>query len=639
MVIGMRSGGKSLPNVGTLAAYERFGQRLITSDAVPLFPTCASPWRQSGLTINAGDLGAGMAEGALLLTQKTIRDGHLLAYQIDIPDFCRWIRQIYWKPQAYVLIVDRVQVATDEAFTVGLNWRCAGHITDTVNGLATLGFQAKKRGRFYVQVSEGLHLTTETNTYPALGAPRQTPLIKEVMLHATMDASPQDGEVAVATLLHAVVETAAPAYRLNTHDASWVVEGPEETISFSNETGVEEMAICDFSRAPQTGGRQTRRRGLPNKTKRTLETRWRLDLSDKVSTWTQSPDGSAIAVGTIKGEVIVLNEEGKTTWTASCDSRITSLTPFGHDLIAGTQDGQVKRFNNKGTVLWQHDCQFRAERAFWPWWFLNTPTVGALCVGHDPDAGQDIVAIGTGSTSLNFLNAKTGVLLDDVLSPYGLPDRIRAHISADTNQLQFFVGHSYLTCGSTVRAWVPPPQTNEGICFNQSLSAMGRSLDGWASCGVRDFWVGQTSNGAPGQVVVLRHGSVNQLTVYDKTTDDPLWDAGLGGSPVALAVVPGSTGREARFYVAEQFGWLVGFDGTGKRRAAAHIADALEGMYADPSGDLLLWNREALYIFRAGEVERQYRLNAAPLGWFFHLRGGGLVCVQEGQLVMKAITG
>ncbi|HCQ02476.1 MAG TPA: hypothetical protein DIT99_18135, partial [Candidatus Latescibacteria bacterium] len=33
MVIGVRSGAKSLPNAGALAAYERFGQRLITSDA------------------------------------------------------------------------------------------------------------------------------------------------------------------------------------------------------------------------------------------------------------------------------------------------------------------------------------------------------------------------------------------------------------------------------------------------------------------------------------------------------------------------------------------------------------------------------------------------------------------------------
>lgn len=635
MVIGMRSGGKSLPNVGALAAYERFGQRLITSDAMPLFPHCASPWRHSTITVNAGGLGAGMAEGVTLLTQKEIADGHLLVYQINTPGFCRWIRQIFWKPAAYVLVVDRVQVDPKEIFTLGVNWRCAGQIVGVEDERATFNFDAETNGQFYIQVSKGLHLTTETNSYPALGAPIGTPPITETMLHATMNHHAQDGEVAVATLLHAVTETTTPNYHLRTHDTGWIVEGPNETLNFSKETIDGEVAITTRQQTKQTDDRQIKCTYHRRETQPTLPILWTLDLPAQVSTWAQTTDGSAIAVGLQQGDVIVLNAEGKATWTTQCDTSITALTFFENDLFVGTHSGHVIRFNKEGLKQWHYACQFREERAFWPWWFLNTPTIGALSVAYDPVSDQDIVAVGTGGTSLNFLDAKTGSLIDDMVSPYGLPDRIQSHISKQTNKLQFLAGHTYLTCGSTVRAWTPAPQAQEGINYNRSVNPMGRSMDGWDSCAVRDFWVGPLINGAPDQVIVLRYGAINQITAYDETTGNPLWDATLGGSPVALTVVPGKSIEEARCYVAEQFGWLVGFDGTGKRVTATHIAPSLKGMHASPTGDLSLWNLEERYIVKDNKVTDLYRLNGYPLGWVTHPQHPGLLCVHEGRLMME----
>ncbi|MBT3603000.1 MAG: PQQ-binding-like beta-propeller repeat protein [Candidatus Latescibacteria bacterium] len=635
MVIGMRSGGKSLPNVGALAAYERFGQRLITSDAMPLFPHCASPWRHSTVTANIGGLGTGMAEGAKLLTQNEVANGHLLSYQIDTPGLCRWIRQIFWKPTAYVLIVDRVFIEPNDPFTLGVNWRCAGQTLNIDNELATLNFNSDLNGQFYVQVSKGLHLTSETNTYPALGAPLETPPISETMLHATTNHHAQDGEISVATLLHAAVETTHPIYHLNTHDTQWTVQGPNETHQFAKEITNGEMAISIGPQTKQKEVHQTKPTHQPHKAHPTLPTRWTLDLPDQVSTWTQTTN--AIALGTKQGHVILLDAEGNTTWTTQCDTSITALTFFNNDLFVGTHSGQVIRFNNEGSKQWHYACQFREERAFWPWWFLNTPIIGALSVAHDPASDQDIVAIGTGGTSLNFLNAKTGILIDDVVSPYGWPDQIQAHTSAHTNQLQFLVGHSYLTCGSTVRAWSLSPQAEEGINFDRSINAMGRSMGGWDSCGVRDFWVGPLINEAPDQVIVLRHGAVNQLTAYNKTTGDPLWDVGLGGSPVALSVVPNDSAAAARCYVAEQFGGLVCFDGTGKQVMSMHIAQSLRGMYASSNGCTALWNLKEMFIVQDDQIMNQYRLNGYPLGWFAHAQNAGLLCINQEQLLMTKV--
>jgi hypothetical protein len=168
------------------------------------------------------------------------------------------------------------------------------------------------------------------------------------------------------------------------------------------------------------------------------------------------------------------------------------------------------------------------------------------------------------------------------------------------------------------------------------MDLLGRTVDGWDSCGVVDFWVGPLIPDMPERVVVLRHGAVNQITVYDEATGDPLWDAGLGGAPVALAVVAGSESSSARIYVVEQFGWLVEFDGTGRRVWATLVARSLRVMYADPAGDLVLWNREEVFMIDAEQATYRYRLDGEPLGWYAHPQHPGLLCIERDQLVLKS---
>jgi len=636
MVVGVRGGGKSLPNVGSLAAYERFGQRLITSDSVSLFPSSASPWRHSIVTVNAGGLGAGMIEGAELLADDEIAGGHLLSFRMDTPGRCHWIRLLYWKPSAYVLIIDRIGVEDDEIFTLGVNWRCAGKFENLDRRLATLGLDSGMDGRFYVQVCEGLNLTSETNTYPALGAPPGTPPIEEAMLHATMDHDGREGAVEVATLLHAVTGTDGPGFQLGGHDENWIVEGPDETLGFRKGPGAGKLQIDACPPASPTDGRRVKvsadSLSHGNDRGALLATRWSFKLPGQVSVWAQAADGSAVALGMVNGDVVVLDEEGNAKWTAIGDGEVTALTSFEGGLIVGTRSGQVCRFEEGGAKLWLHRCQFRSERAFWPWWFLETPVIAALAAGHDPTTDQNLVAVGTGSTNLIFLEAETGILIEDVVSRYGLPDRIRAHLSRSSGKLQFLVGHSRFTCGSTVRVWTPLPRAQELVCFEKSVDPMGRSMDGWDTCGVVDFWVGGLVQGMPDRMIVLRHGAVNQITVYEESTGEPLWDATLGGDPVALVVFPGESAAAARCYVAEQFGWLVGFDGTGRRVVAVHLARSLQSMHAGSDGDLALWSQDELYITRGDRPAERFRLEGNPLGWYEHPNSPGLLCLQQGQL-------
>ncbi len=634
MIIGMRSGAKCLPNVGALAAYERFGQQLITSDAVPLYPKSASPWRHSIVTVNVNGLGTGMAEGVKLLTKEKIAGGHLLSYQIDTTGLHRWIRLLYWRPSAYLLVVDRVLIEHNEDFTVGVNWRCAGQLKNLESTLATLQFGSESEINFYVEVSEELQLTTETNTYPSPGS-LSDEMIKELMLHATMDRFAQDREVEVATLLHAVKGTKDPQFRLNGGDGNWIVESPDETLCFSR--GIRDgKLVIDANpsgrhRTMGTNGFQP----IPKDKPDTLATSWTFNLSDQIVTWAQTTNGSAIALGMEQGRLAVLDAHGKAQWTTICDATITALIFFENDLIVGTRSGLVSRFDEKGTLLWNHQCEFRAERPFWPWWFQQTPLVAALAVGHDSKSELDLVAIGTGSTNLRFLNARTGILIEDVLSRYGLPDRIRTHLSTHSGKLQFLVGHSWLTCGSSVRAWNPLSQPPQEISFDQSVNPMGRTMDGWDTCGVVDFWVGPLAHGIPDRVIVLRHGAVNQITTYEKATGDPLWDVTLGGVPVALAVIPGESEASARCYVIEQFGWFIELDGTGNRIEAKHLTHSLNGMQVSTEGNVIVWNEQELHRIRKDQTTNRYSLNGCPLTWYSHFEYEGLLCVEKDQLIMK----
>ena len=635
MVVGVRSGAKCLPNVGTIAAYERFGQRLITSDAVSLFPACASPWRHSGVTVNVGGLGAGMVEGARLLVDEEVCGGRLFSYRIS-DDLCRRDRLLFWMPAAYVLVVDRVAVETDEIFTLGVNWRCAGQVIGVEDGLATLDTNSEK-GRFYVQVSPGLSLDVETEEYPALGAPPGAPANVGVMLHATIDRKGGAGEVEVATLLHAVSDAEGPRYRLRGGEEGWSVEGPDGTLGFGR--GQVE-GVMSIELRPQAG-MTNQSRSAPSapsssssQADASLPTRWGIDLPGPVSTWAQAADGSALAVGTDRGDVLVFDSEGAQQWTTKGNAAVTALSFHGGDLFVGSHSGEVCRFGADGAALWRHQCQFREERSFWPWWFLETATVGAIAVGCDPAGDQEIVAAGTGSTNLNFLDARSGALLADVVSPYGLPDRIRAHVPTGGDELRFLSGHSWLSCGSTVRAWAAPPDAQERIVYHRSVDPMGRTMDQWDTCGVVDFHVGPLVNGGPDRVVVLRHGAVNQMTVYDEMTGDPLWDAGLGGAPVALAVVRGDSETSVRCYVAEQFGWLVEFDGTGKRVSATRIASNLSDMHVSADGRLFVWSAEALHIVNRGRMQDRYTLAENTLGWYAHPSGPGLLCLSRQRLML-----
>ena len=167
----------------------------------------------------------------------------MLSMLMTAPGLCRWTRTFFWKPSGYLLIIDRIAVAPDEDFTVGVNWRCGGKINHFANGHAQIGHDSDVQ--FHVQVSAELALTAETNFYPALGAPARTAPTTETMLHAIIDGSRETRDVSVATLLHATRGETDPLFRLITDQAGWIVTGPEESLRFCSGSEAGEFKITE----------------------------------------------------------------------------------------------------------------------------------------------------------------------------------------------------------------------------------------------------------------------------------------------------------------------------------------------------------------------------------------------------------
>jgi len=635
MLIGMRGGAKALPNVGSLATYERFGQRLITSDSVPLYPASANPWRHSTVCIDIGGLGPGMFAGAEILTNRKTDEGHLISFHLTSFGLCHWTRTVFWKPHAYLLVIDQVAVESEDEFTIGLNWRCGGRIKTVADNLATLDFESTDDLRFFVQVDQGLKLTSETNDYPALGMPPDTPPNRETMLHALAHQPAKSKAAKVATLLHATKESTRPRYHLETTIEGWRIIGPQETLDFQPLAKQGELDIVSqsASRIPTESSPivPIATQGIPIQP---CPVRWSFSLTSKVSTWSQSADAT-LAVGLVDGSVMIIDVEGNQTQIANCDSTITAITFYNDGLIVGCISGLILCLDLQGNVQWKHQCTFRSERTFWPYWFQSTPAVASLALGHDEKHERDVLVAGTGSTNLITLDAATGAPLADVISPYGLPDLIRTH-RTDQGELRFLVGHSWLTCCSTVRAW--SALAHEELRYEKSLTPKGRSEDGWDSCGVVDFQISPLIKDQPDRVIVLRHGAVNQITAYDEATAEPLWDATLGGPPVALAVIPAKSADQVCCYVADQFGNLVGFDALGKPAFTTRLDSSLQGMKAGPNGRLVAWSANKLHLIKNGCLSDSYSISGKPLGLIETESGSGFLSSDSSHLHFQRIT-
>ena len=634
MVIGMRSGGKCMPNVGCLAAYERFGTALITSEANQLYPSSASPWRHSGITVSVGALAGGMAAGAERTLHRSAHGGELLAYEVRMDPLYRWLRSIFWMPAQYLLVVDRITITTDAAYTVGINWRCGMEMQSAGNRAQGAFLTSEgKEGTFWVETAPELNFIAEHNSYPALGAPPAAPPTREYLLHAIVDGEEREQRetLEVATLLHATLKTDIPAYRLARDKEAWIVEGDGAIRAFqSRGAGDLEIALRQTS---------AKRIARPPAARPTLDAlpgrRWRFALPSSATCW--QSDGMRLVVGTQSGAVVAIDTEGHTAWTAHGDTSITALALLGDETIAGTATGGVLRFDAQGQQRWRQHCTFRPERTFWPWWFLATPIIASIAAGRDLSSGREIVAVGTGSTSVNFLDGETGTLLVDRISEYGLPDQILARLDPQQERLVFYVGHSWLSCGSTVWAWAADELEQPQRRYCDSVDPMGRLTGGWDTCAVRDFWLGHWIATEAEQLLVLRHGAVNQLTAYDLQSAQPLWDIGLGGAPIGMAVVAAGAAADARVHVVDEYGWWAIFNGSGEKVCAQRVAQSLAGIRAEATGEVFLWNREQLLHGTAEQIDRRYALDLRPLGWCPWGGQRGLLGIDGNDLVLQQV--
>ena len=636
VVVGVRGGAKTLPNVGSLATYERFGATYIASPTLALRAEENSPWGYSVVTVVTDELSEGFHSGAHLVGTWTSFGLELVTLKCVVAGHHVWYRTIAWQPNAMLLVCDRVVFERSCRYTVSVNWRCARDmVVDGDTAWCDCRTERGKHSRF----------TVRTSAPALLYDPRpQSELDEDVdearpclpTLHAMRDGeTTSDRAVEVITLMYAVDGALEDVYRLDTGMAEGVVlECPSRRALLLTGLADETAPVIRPVPSQQAHSQHTSRRGTDARLGAPAVLPWEVALASAPECTALNGANSLLAVGCRDGSCRIIDQDSRVQRHCRCASAVTALTFLGEDVIVGTRDGEVRRIGSDGRSLWQYQCRFRPERDFWHWWFLQTPYVGGLAAGVEAATGECYVAAGTGSCALNVLDADTGTLVSDVISPYGLADVIKPRVDPDTGELQFYAGHSRLTCSSSVRAWSPQADSAPPRCYDAVCGAEDRRAPGWDMCGVVDFDTVPAAMAGSGSdcVMVLRHGTFNQLAAYDRRTTRPLWMQPIGGVPCALCV--GCSGASARcgIAVAERFGWLFRFSMDGELLSAERVASRLEGVALRLSGQLLLWGDGTLIA--GGTRGRFSRVSMAGVA-LGHCRVGvhdGLLVYCDGSL-------
>jgi len=575
LAVGMRGGGKALPNVGALAAYERFGVRLIasTENALDARENCADGY--SVVTVSHEGLG-GLPCPAGEVTGRWQRDGvEILAMRMATAGQ-EWQRAFCWLPGEYLLVVDRVSSAGRDRLSGMAHWRCARPMQIAAGRAWSRQTSAEGvESSFFMETDGPLGWSYESRPQGTPGEELAAEAQDLPVLHARLPAG-GGGTLEVATLIHAVAGKAEAAYRLHRTPRGVVVSRDGQETSFGALFGVESEVHQATTHAETSAPRSLAGIGDP----RDLRPFWQAELP-KPSCWLA--DAGELFLGFPDGRCLRVPPTGHSSEFWRGESGVTALCACGEDVILGTRSGAVLRLGRDGATRWRHQVAFRPERDFWPWWFLKTPVIGALA-----SDGGSYVAAGTGSCSLCILAADTGNVLVDAISPYGLPDMVKWDAG------QFLVGHRRLTPSSAVRAWDP---TGECRVYQERCGEDDPRSSGWDMCGlVACDWL--TDAAGARRLLLLRHGTYCQLACYREEDARGEWQRFLGATPVGLAVQ--GTGKAARVLVADRSGGITSFDPTGQQLSYGDLGGNLTGL-ATPSDHLLAWGGDRVHALNASD--------------------------------------
>ncbi len=293
------------------------------------------------------------------------------------------------------------------------------------------------------------------------------------------------------------------------------------------------------------------------------------------------------------------------------------------------------RYDQSGRAVWRYDCVFRPERAFWPWWFLRTPRIGAIAAGVDPTDGRGYIVVGTGSSALNSLDADDGALIGDCISTYGLPDRLATHAMPGTGELRFFAAHSALTAIGGVMS--RPVTLGDELTSYQADGEGAARPGAWDMCGIPGFHIGPHECGQADRLTLVRTGTHNHLAVHDLATSKWLWGASLGGCPIAVVVSPPTAASAATIYTLESHGWLAAFDAAGGALCSRFLAPGMLGLALTAAGEVVAWSRNSLMLVRtdgAGGLD----LGGEPLGWIRTSDSEGILVAEDGGVSLKGVS-
>ena len=628
---GARGSMKPLPIVGTVATYERFGLPFLSSPLNPLLAQESNAASYMGVTVTIDGLAAPLLNAASVTALESLPEAEVFSFTAAAPDQYEWRRTVAWKPEGFLLVVDRVRVLAGTAFTVAVNWRPCQSMT--VSGRRATACATSPEGRqctFHVEVSaesgliydEAPHcdLVDDLRDYAELSQLR-------TIVHSTAAETPV---VEIATLIHATDGDGGLVFRLARAQGCWVVGGPECDLHFHHLDGSGKPLVTAEGRSSVPAADHCA--SLVVEPSDAAAVVWTLPIQSRPLAWAVDRDQERVAIGGADGKLFVADASGAPLWETRQGSAVTAVTFLDRDVIAGFRAGALIRFDEQGRSVWEHACKFRMESTYWPWWCLKTPKVAAVAAANDPETGRGYVMVGTGSSALNVLRADTGRMLSDRLYAHGLPDIIRPHVVEETGELRFLVGASSLSDRSAVGSW-PLPESGSEFC--QYVRNPGNQ-DEWDTSGVVGFFAGRLLKGEPERLVLLCRGAYNQLRCHDLARGEVLWTANLGGSPIALEAVAVNALGDKDLFCLDCYGWLTRFDPRGAQVWGRRMGADFSGMATRADRCLALWDRgSCLRVGLDNEDGPRIRLAGQAVAWLAVSPAPGMLTFDGSQALLE----
>jgi len=398
LIDGLSGGSHSYADAGGILDYSRLGLSAIVSDDMHQ----SAPEQHSLVTIARNGEFGDMPGFAILEAHKTHGDGHVYL-RIRLKDYAGadWIREVYLLPGLCLVTHDTVvadqagDYAVEARFRTPARFKLHGNEA-TSRRLSPSAGEVDFRVESLCEVSE---LRIEEKPVRLLGLKKkyrklwkeryQTDDMALTALTARAAVAMETGEFVSLTHLAQVRGPGEPKLHLcRTRNGFMVSGGPEER-----------RFIPAFGAGRELGQPRPAASAPPR-----LCPLHVFPADSTISALCLLPD-NAIAVGTERGDVLKVDEEGTGQWAVKVTAPVHSIGCAQADdltLAVGHGPHSLTALDGRGEAVWQHAIE--REPCPWPWWELSTPA--AMGVAGGVDQGECFFAVACGDIQLRCFDGQ-----------------------------------------------------------------------------------------------------------------------------------------------------------------------------------------------------------------------------------------